>query len=950
MESLCLLQPADKEQVFPEVFDIDSLRRSVYNNATRLHNVKVKVDMYQSMMQRATTAGRTTDDRKAEIKDACSSLRKLQLQEKMGEDLFTHVQSLGAPAADNADMPGAIHIQVKYRTKYEQRSRRMVIDLGLAPLRKSLQVILAPDLHEWDVKACAITLLTQMMTRIKPVLDHQTCEFNCLSEYLANRTDIHASISPSPAKAKQIVLGVLNGMRIPEHLNDHAFLNSLKREGRLLRWIACTLNPTFHTTILEHSDKEWPEATTFFYTWSAVEDWVIEALSTFAMALHPSHLSLHYDGIKIDPACYTSNAEVFRQSAESYIADATGYNVTLERKESSFLLDLMVRKSHFDVLYAEDDVFNRLGNCTPAALSHIRGNCSAIRDELKRRIKANKDAETYGSRSYRSCMSQFGCVLCPLSIHDIDSGSYVLHVEDRGNPHSVSLIVRSSEATFVHKQRAWRIALSELHVCFASAVDASSAFLISVHPPGSPHATGPMAYLLDLHAGAPSQMEGDIYERLATSIEDQDHNTLDTIYDSSPSNAMRRAGIDIIQEKAVIVQRAARCAHLHINTPFQEICVAVALHNHGLPVQVIRNGPVWVAHGGSMLLQSLGLCVRRVLSSQIHGPGRFIVADGLGHAFALYSGDYTIISFQTGEPRLVSITALSNLADAVDADTYKLFGIQPVSRWPFHQDSWTPPWVMTPNREYDVLCGAPRLYQTKQKKCTECEHKLHAHGRVTSCTVMGSESLVPASTRSMECCSRSCRAVYRPNFRWSDGRKINSSTIEKIMHQGVYFVTNKLAFTVSYLTLCRLRLLRAKVAPGQEAAVQHLFRDDGDDSEDSDDHDDNQGCLLDRVSLRDHLLHALEGFSLARAHPGVVVEFDVNFPAESLFNRNRMYTYPPSCPVNALTFDGHFGIHRHYQPGVDPRRTVALRSRRGVRTKSMSALPPVRINLGKGRP
>ena len=113
----------------------------------------------------------------------------------MAQDLFTHIRSLDEPTAGNANIQGVVHIQVKYRTKYDLRSRRMVVDMGLAPLKKNLQVILVPDLHEWDIEACAVTLLTQMMARVKPVLHHQACEFKCLSDYLINRTHIHATMS-----------------------------------------------------------------------------------------------------------------------------------------------------------------------------------------------------------------------------------------------------------------------------------------------------------------------------------------------------------------------------------------------------------------------------------------------------------------------------------------------------------------------------------------------------------------------------------------------------------------------------------------------------------------------------------------------------------------------------------------------------------------------------------
>ena len=67
----------------------------------------------------------------------------------------------------------------------------------------------------------------------------------------------------------------------------------------------------------------------------------------------------------------------------------------------------------------------------------------------------------------------------------------------------------------------------------------------------------------------------------------------------------------------------------------------------------------------------------------------------------------------------------------------------------------------------------------------------------------------------------------------------------QVKEQGVYFVNDKFAFTFTYLELTRLRLLRAKLGPGQEADVRAAYcRNTG---------------LIHRRWVRDYLLHALEG-------------------------------------------------------------------------------------------
>ena len=78
---------------------------------------------------------------------------------------------------------------------------------------------------------------------------------------------------------------------------------------------------------------------------------------------------------------------------------------------------------------------------------------------------------------------------------------------------------------------------------------------------------------------------------------------------------------------------------------------------------------------------------------------------------------------------------------------------------------------------------------------------------------------------------------------------------------GLYFVSSKTAFSMKYLELCYCRLMRARTSPGQEASVSHLV------------HGSSEDMFWSHSSFRDHLLHALEGFAVARRMPDKVIEF-----------------------------------------------------------------------------
>jgi hypothetical protein len=219
-----------------------------------------------------------------------------------------------------------------------------------------------------------------------------------------------------------------------------------------------------------------------------------------------------------------------------------------------------------------------------------------------------------------------------------------------------------------------------------------------------------------------------------------------------------------------------------------------------------------------------------------------------------------------------------------------------------------------------------KTYKTPLRKCAYCAKRLcvssQAKNKPVGVVVVGCEYVTHAMTVSARCCSKKCRKVHRVNFVWKGKDKINVLTYNQIKKAGVYFVTNNFAFSVPFLELSLLRLFRAKVAPGQEAAVQELW------------HAKNEH-LMGQTSLRDNLLHAMEGLALARRTPDKVVMFNLNFPASHFKGVRSNLLFPPHTDVSVVAFDGHFGIHRKLETGVDPPRSVALRGRPPNRRKVM---------------
>ena len=120
-------------------------------------------------------------------------------------------------------------------------------------------------------------------------------------------------------------------MKLPDRLSGNEFAIGLRREGRLLCWVAVSLDPSFHTMLVDQGEKRWPEATSLFYLWTPAEDWILESMTRSLMQYTPDHLSLHFDGIKVSSHVVGQDARTLTGVLEQTILTDTGYTVSVRQ-------------------------------------------------------------------------------------------------------------------------------------------------------------------------------------------------------------------------------------------------------------------------------------------------------------------------------------------------------------------------------------------------------------------------------------------------------------------------------------------------------------------------------------------------------------------------------------------------------------------------------------------
>lgn len=128
----------------------------------------------------------------------------------------------------------------------------------------------------------------------------------------------------SDSHGKKLVTAWLSGGTPDKSFKDIPFARNIQRASIYLRWLACSVLAEDYEELETRSDKPYPGATAFFYMWSGVEDAVLEAWSDFLLLKRPTHLSLHFDGVRVN-ADVLENIDALISDSQDKIKERTGF-------------------------------------------------------------------------------------------------------------------------------------------------------------------------------------------------------------------------------------------------------------------------------------------------------------------------------------------------------------------------------------------------------------------------------------------------------------------------------------------------------------------------------------------------------------------------------------------------------------------------------------------------
>jgi hypothetical protein len=327
---------------------------------------------------------------------------------------------------------------VRGRKQLQERS------VGAQGLPTRALVELLPHTVDLDMENCAFVIVDQLLDKLGlpescPQDIRETIRRCAWDREGVCTTELKCSV----AAGKPLLNAVVNAKGLQAPHDDNLFLASLTRASRYMRWLACSVLPGVYKEAADDPTRRFPEATTFYRLWTAVEDAILTEWCSFAMRSSPSHLSLHYDGIRVHKDLGMPVEEFCRQ-CEAHILETVGFKVSIREKKHQYFLELLSSWCETENPVPDvPPVFKKPGNCIISAALHLKvKDQQTLLDYLSDTgAQHNLQADRRRSRAYSEMESAFGVALVPIvGCADLAPGRYLLHCEPRGRPHCLAVM------------------------------------------------------------------------------------------------------------------------------------------------------------------------------------------------------------------------------------------------------------------------------------------------------------------------------------------------------------------------------------------------------------------------------------------------------------------------------------------------------------------------------
>lgn len=331
--------------------------------------------------------------------------------------------------------------QYVYPSTTVLRTRKIVEGLGAQKFTRRAQMVLLAETHDLDICNSVFTLLSQLVKRLEVTPALPKALGSVLTRLAESRDEICSTeLNISKAEGKQLLVSILYGGAVPQKFQSNPLLTDLSKVSLYLRWLAISLlDEEFARFRSPAVSKKNPDMSILSHLYLSIEDLVLTSWCRYLQALHPAHLSLHFDGVRVSPIESMSVEELCKESA-AHIAKETGFVVVIrEKRHRTVLQNIQHVATREPKLSTGESCLERSGNCIPAAVASLVG-FEPIQEMLAKAEAAEQAEGLPPTRSYKECGLLCNVTLVPcLQFSSLLTGHYLLHSEAGGQPHCVGL-------------------------------------------------------------------------------------------------------------------------------------------------------------------------------------------------------------------------------------------------------------------------------------------------------------------------------------------------------------------------------------------------------------------------------------------------------------------------------------------------------------------------------
>ena len=324
-----------------------------------------------------------------------------------------------------------------------------------------------------DVENAYFTLMWQLVQKLKPLVVMLEGSYKTLQRCAEARDEIIENELQLPKRqGKQILLEIVNGGGPPEELANKEVLIDLQQVSLWLKWLAMTNLPELY----DHCEKakSSPENSIVASLYQSIEDLVLTSWIGYLSTLDLTHLSLHFDGVRVEGRRSINIEEICRHS-EDWIGKETGFSVNIKEKKHMLFQELLAHRGEVSSVVELDPIFKESRNCIFACLAYLTGKQVAIEEWLS---KQHEDDESGAPkwRSYKACFLAARSSGVPVvGCEARQTGKYILHCEHDGLPLAIGCVTEADSCkVFFATGVVLTMSAKTLHDCADECVDASS--------------------------------------------------------------------------------------------------------------------------------------------------------------------------------------------------------------------------------------------------------------------------------------------------------------------------------------------------------------------------------------------------------------------------------------------------------------------------------------------